>query len=536
MANVAHEKTHTEGARVRWGQRGMATGHADTLARVWGFSTLKSGQEEVVRFILGNTDAREDMICAFPTGYGKSVCYLLPALHLERTVLVVSPLCSLIHDQTQSVNARVGARVAVNFSGMGTHEDAAALRAHAEGALVVFATPERLQTPQCMAELQDLHARRPFLYLVIDEAHLVTEHGHSFRPDYLKISSLRDAFPHTPAYCFSATCTQYVRAHLTEVLRLRNTRTFAISDARENMVLHVHHVRKNERACTCGLPECTWPLYAHTEPSTAVAGLVRGYAGGEVLVLVGTHREVDATSSALAARMPTRAVAAYHGGMPDDARLQTQARFVAGDIDVLVATTASFGTGVDMQRVSRVVLSGVPNSVHTLVQSIGRGGRNGRAYRVDLLVCEAQIAKARAMLEHELKNTTSPAFARYRLDSFALAERLVRLASAPRGERACMTALLARSGELASTPLRVPFGELETFKACNRRAARADRARWDAAARSWVLPPDADNAHVRRWAPAPDSRAHEAAACGRCTACTAAALPPRKRKASALRR
>ena len=534
---MARKKTHTEGRwRLCQEQRGMATEHTETLARVWGFSALKSGQEDVVRFILGNTDARDDMICAFPTGYGKSVCYLLPALHLERSVLVVSPLCSLIHDQTQSVNTRVGARVAVNFSGMGTHEDAAALRAHGDGALVVFATPERLQTPQCMAELQDLHARRPFLYLVVDEAHLVTEHGHSFRPDYLKISSLRDAFPLTPVYCFSATCTQYVRAHLTEVLRLRNTRTFAIPDARENMVLHVHNVRKNERACTCGLSECTWPLYAHTEPSTAVAGLVRGFAGGEALVLVATHREVDAISSALAARMPTRTVAAYHGGMPDDARLQTQARFVAGDLDVLVATIASFGTGVDMQRVSRVIICGAPNSVHTLVQSIGRGGRNGRAYRVDLLVCEAQMGKARAMLEHELKNTTSAAFARYRRDSFALAERLVRLASAPRGERACMAALLARSGELACTPLRVPFSELETFKACNKRAGRADRARWDAAARMWVLPPDADNAHVRQWAPSPDTRAREAPVCGRCTACTAVALAPRKRKASALRR
>ena len=133
-----------------------------------------SGTWQVVDFVLESAAARTpggaqacaeqatpgDLICGFPTGYGKSVCYALPALHLEGVVLVISPLCSLIHDQTTALNARVGARVALNLSGMGADEDLALLRAHEAGALLVFTTPERLQVEWFMQDLRALHSRQ----------------------------------------------------------------------------------------------------------------------------------------------------------------------------------------------------------------------------------------------------------------------------------------------------------------------------------------------------------------------------------------
>ena len=475
-----------------------------------------------------------DLICGFPTGYGKSVCYALPALHLGALALVVSPLCSLIHDQTTSLNARAGARVALDLSGMGGAGDLAQLRSHTGGALLVFTTPERLQVDGFLADLLALHARQPVAYVVLDEAHMVSEQGHSFRPDYLKIGSVRAAFAGTPVYCFSATCTAFVRAHLTTLLGLREPRRFSVADRRENMHLHVHHVRKGQDECTCGGAGCMWPVYAHSEPAAAFVPLVQGQPPGAVLVFATTHREVDAVHKFLQARMPTREVAAYHGGMPDEERAQAQARFVGGDIDVLVATTASFGTGVDMQRVSRVVLCGVPSSVHTLVQSIGRGGRNGREYRVDVFACEAALAKARAMLEREVSAPgCPPLYAQYRRESLSMAERFVRLASAPRGARACMAALLAQSGEAAPVALAVPYAHLQRFKACNAQAAPADRARWDAARRRWFLPPAAHNAHVLEWAPPPRADgAPPERPCGRCTACTAPPPTAKRRRAA----
>ncbi len=375
-------------------------------------------------------------------------------------------------------------------------------------------------------------------YIVLDEAHMVSEQGHSFRTDFLKIGGVRTAFPSAPVYCFSATCTAFVRTHLTQLLGLTAVRLFRVPDVRENMHLHVHHTRKGQRECTCGSPECTWPLYAQHEAANAFVSHVQGHAPGAVLVFAGTHRAVDSIHALLQARMPTRVVAAYHGGMPDEQRTETQARFVQGDIDVLVATSASFGTGVDMQLVSRVVLCGVPNSVHALVQAIGRGGRNGREYQVHVFVCEVELSKARAMLERELAAPgCCAAYAQYRREGLSMVERFVRLASAPTGARACMAQLLAGSADATGAPLAVPYAHLQRFKACNATAAVADRARWDAARRLWVLPPAARNTHIAEWMRSEPASAPRPPGCGRCTACNvtppAATRAPKRKRARA---
>jgi superfamily II DNA helicase RecQ len=375
------------------------------LKRVWGFGTLKSAQQEVVDFITARTASSPDLICNFPTGFGKTVCYCLPALHERVRVLVVSPLCSLICDQTEKLNARAGARVALNLSGMGPPEDAQLAAGACGHGRLLFTTPERLQGEEFAACLADAHARDPLAYIVLDEAHLVVEQGYTFRPDYLRLGSLRAAFPGVPIYCFSATCTAYVRQDLQALLRLRTPRHFAVPDARDNLHLCVHHTRKGARQCACGDAACMWPVYAHGPDAAGpcVARCVRGLAPGEALVFAATVREVEALHAHLQQRMPTAGVGLYHGKLPDEERLQTQARFVGGELDVLVATMASFGTGVDMPRVSRVVICGVPSSVHTLVQTVGRGGRgavnSARPYHVDVFVTEAQ---ARTFVLHAM--------------------------------------------------------------------------------------------------------------------------------------
>ena len=366
------------------------------LTRVWGFSTLKPAQQEVVDFITARTSTTPDLICNFPTGFGKTVCYCLPVLRERVRVLVVSPLCSLINDQTEKLNARAGARVALNLSGMGPAEDAQLAAATCDHGRLLFTTPERLQGEDFAASLADAHGREPLAYIVLDEAHLVVEQGYTFRPDYLRLGSLRAAFPGVPIYCFSATCTAYVRQDLQALLRLRAPRHFAVPDARDNLHLCVHHTRKGARLCACGDAACMWPVYAHGPDAggPCVARCVRGLAPGEALVFAATVREVEALHAHLQERLPTASVGLYHGKLPDEERLQTQARFVGGELDVLVATMASFGTGVDMPRVSRVVICGVPGSVHTLVQTVGRGGRGAanaaRPYLVDVFVTEAQ--------------------------------------------------------------------------------------------------------------------------------------------------
>jgi len=504
-----------------------------TVAAYFGFAALKPGQREVIEHLLAAGDGGGDVVCKFPTGFGKSLCYCVPALHARRLALVVSPLCSLIQDQAGKLNAR--RRAAYNLSSSGGAQGAA--RADGDEALVfggddaaharlaagalLFCTPEKLACEGFRARLLALHARQPFAYFVLDEAHLAAEQGYSFRADYLKLGWLRDAFPRTRVCCFSATCNAFVTARLGELLRLRGARVFELADARHNLHLSVHFRDKKSAACPCSVLGCAWG--APGAPGAGVvAQAVRGFAGGEVVVFANARATVEALAGELAAAAPGRVVAFYHAGLSDAARVDVQARFVAGAIDVLVATMASFGTGVDMPRVCKVVIYGVPASVHTLVQLVGRGGRAGQPYSADLFASRADVTKQHMILQSELRKLpagTHRHYAQHLADSFALVQRLLAVAQAH--SACCLHTLLAAAGA-GSLELRAPFAQLAQIKAVNKRVGAADAARWNKTLKRWVLPPLAPREPFAAWlaapAPAPAPGA-EPPRCMRCSSC-----------------
>lgn len=511
-----------------------------TVNTYFGFPTLKPGQRDVIEHVLESGDDGGDVVCKFPTGYGKSLCYCVPVLHLRRWALVVSPLCSLIQDQTKKLNMR--GRVAYNMSSSGgeagtvTRDEALVFGntngcglpeddngALCEGALL-FCTPEKLACAGFRAHLQALHARHPLAYIVLDEAHLVAEQGYSFRSAYLELGWLREAFPATRLCCFSATCNNFVSSTLDRMLSLRKTRTFELADARLNLHLNVHIDAKRSRACTCSVHGCRWGGGGSRKDGgrADIVTAVASYGGGEAIVFANSRATVEELSSMLQRAVPGKTVAHYHGGLTDAERVAVQNDFVAGVIDVLVATMASFGTGVDMPRVIKVVIVGVPASVHTLVQLVGRGGRAGQPYWVDIFACDADATKQGFIVKNEINKLSKdihPGYAEYLHDSFALVQRVLHTAKA--GTVCCIQTLLTASAA-RSVELRVPFSHLAALKAVNKRVPAVDAARWNPKRRKWILPPLACSIPYGEWfqknlgeVSVPISNIK----CGRCSTC-----------------
>lgn len=493
-----------------------------TLEKITGYTSFKTLQRTVVDHIVIANGTGSDMICNFPTGYGKSICYCIPALHVKRTAIVISPLCSLIQDQTTKLNSIVpGVALNMSTTAVDDTKDVLSVYGHHSGQLV-FCTPEKMAMDDFRTRLCARHRQSPLMYFVLDEAHLVTEQGWSFREDYLKLAWIRDAFPSVPIYCFSATCNYRVINHLTKLLCLKEPRLFQVSARKDNLHLSVHYARKGAQKCSCTAHACSW----HASPSLEGVNVERAcnyFEKGEVLVFASSRDAVQRIYVKLERALHGRVVAFYHAGLEAGERVTIQERFVRGEIHVLVATMASFGTGVDMPLVKKVVICGVPSSIFTLVQLVGRGGRTGDPYYVDIFVSPADMAKQRALVQNEIRNNrTKTEYIQYLSDGFNMLDFFVH---SSRTHSYCATNVLEKSVTEKNLALRVPYNELSEFKIANQEAHAQHRARWDPVKRIWYLPPFAHNIHVEKWktkaATSESVLIEQASMCMRCSSCKA---------------
>ena len=319
----------------------------ETLESRFGHSDFRPGQRVIVEDVL----AGQDVVAVMPTGAGKSLCYQLPAVELEGTTLVVSPLISLMKDQVDALNA-LDIRAAFVNSTQNVGEQREILdRARAGELQLLYVAPERFRFEGAMSALQSLKISR----FIVDEAHCVSQWGHDFRPDYLNLSSAIEALGRPPVAAFTATATDLVREDIAKHLGMDNPKVHVSGFLRENLHLSVVPIKKMAHKL-----EHLQTILRHLD--------------GSAIVYCATRRHCEEVTLALLQRGVDAAI--YHGGLGDQERHAMQEAFDRGDTRVMVATNA-FGMGIDKADVRVVVHYDVPGSVEAYYQEAGRAGRDG---------------------------------------------------------------------------------------------------------------------------------------------------------------
>lgn len=334
---------------------------AEVLRRVFGFGGFRAGQEAVIERLL----AGHSVLSIFPTGGGKSLCYELPALLLDGLTLVISPLIALMKDQLDFLTARSvpAARLDSSLELDEVRRVYEELRA---GRLrLLYVSPERLANERFLHLLE----RRRIALLAVDEAHCISEWGHNFRPDYLKIARLAKHLQVERVLTLTATATPEVAADI--------AREFGIA---AGDVVHTGFYRRN-------LNLRVTPCTAEDRPRVLLSRLQQRPRGPTIVYVT-----LQRTAEEVARRLSESGVdaRAYHAGMEAEARNAVQDAFMAADRLVVVATIA-FGMGVDKAAVRYVYHYNLPKSLESYMQEIGRAGRDGAPSICELLACADDV-------------------------------------------------------------------------------------------------------------------------------------------------
>jgi len=339
----------------------------DALLAHLGYRSFRPGQREAVEAALDGRDA----LIVMPTGGGKSLCYQLPGLASSGLTVVVSPLIALMADQCRRLVGEGHPAVMV-ASGMGEERNREALARIRDGrARIVYCSPERFASTTFL----DALATREVDLMAIDEAHCVSEWGHDFRPDYLRLPRAIERLGRPAVMACTATATEEVAEDISARLGLRDPLVVRSGFDRPNISFDIVTFEgKGSKARKLALLE---------------HGL-RQRQNLPAIVYCGTRRDTEAVADAL--RSSGAVAAAYHAGMEPDERASAQHRFMVGDADVIVATNA-FGMGIDKADVRSVWHWAIPTSVEAYFQEAGRAGRDGHQARAVLLAGRSDLGR-----------------------------------------------------------------------------------------------------------------------------------------------
>lgn len=324
----------------------------DVLRAVFGFEELRPGQDAIVGAIMSERDS----LAIMPTGGGKSLCYQLPALCREGLTVVVSPLIALMKDQVDALQARGVPAAAVNSS-LGADEYRQVMGALRSGELrIIYVAPERFGQEGFMNLLRSLQVG----LLAIDEAHCLSQWGHDFRPDYLRLGRVRQELGYPQTVALTATATDAVRQDILNTLQLNNPAIIISGFGRDNLDFAITHCENRQ---------------AKFERIRQVIAKWR-----KGIIYCSTRKNVMTVFEQISGSGAN--AVAYHAGMTDEEREFSQNAFISGRADVVVATNA-FGMGIDRADVRFVLHFEIPGSIEAYYQEAGRAGRDG-----ELSVCE----------------------------------------------------------------------------------------------------------------------------------------------------
>jgi len=334
---------------ARWASIADKDVVADTLRDVFGFNAYRRGQEAVVTRLLGG----KSVLAIFPTGGGKSLCYQLPALHLDGLTVVISPLIALMKDQLDFLTAHNVPAARLDSSL--TREETLQLydSLHAGRLKLLYISPERLGNERFLQTL----GRQRISLLAIDEAHCISEWGHNFRPDYLKLARLARELRVERVLALTATATPGVAGDIVKAFGIAGSDVVHTGFYRPNLTLRVTPCRSDER-------------------EALLLSRLRDLPSGPTIVYVTFQRSTEEVAAFLSKNgMEAKA---YHAGMNSEDRNAAQNAFMDSGHMVIVATIA-FGMGVDKANIRYVYHYNLPKSLESYSQEIGRAGRDAKS-------------------------------------------------------------------------------------------------------------------------------------------------------------
>ena len=370
------------------------------LQEVFGYPAFRGQQQAVIQHVTDGGDA----LVLMPTGGGKSLCYQVPAIARHRNgqgiTVVISPLIALMHDQVGALE-EAGVHAAFLNSTLTLDESQRVEREMMSGRLVLlYAAPERLNTPRVLAQLDSLHQRGLLGLFAIDEAHCVSQWGHDFRAEYLSLNVLHERYQSVPRVALTATADTLTRADIIQRLQLEDARVFISSFDRPNI------------------------RYRIVEKDNAKAQLLRFLAdeheGDAGIVYCQSRKKVEET----AAWLTSEGIPAlpYHAGLDASVRKRHQDRFLREDGLVMVATVA-FGMGIDKPDVRFVCHLDLPKNIESYYQETGRAGRDGLNADAWMTYGLADVVNQRRMIDESPANEEFKHGQRGKLDALlALAE------------------------------------------------------------------------------------------------------------------
>jgi len=322
------------------------------LAKYFGFDTFKGDQEEIIRTVLDG----KDTFVIMPTGGGKSLCYQLPALILEGTAIIISPLIALMKNQVDSIRGYSEGDYVAHFLNSSLNKSEVKV---VKEDIVLGRTKLLYVAPETLTKEENVEffQKTKISFVAVDEAHCISEWGHDFRPEYRRIREMIELMgDNIPVVALTATATEKVRTDIVKNLNMDNVQSFVSSFNRDNLFYEVRPKKSKELAIK------------------EIVQIAKSFDGQSGIVYVQSRKATEDIAKVLVVNGVK--AAAYHAGLDAKTRSRVQDEFLMEDIDVICATIA-FGMGIDKPDVRFVVHFDIPKSIENYYQETGRGGRDG---------------------------------------------------------------------------------------------------------------------------------------------------------------